>query len=69
MDRIQIDCGIDASEPNEGEQIYLVSLNQDGAELTLWDGPSYGRALLEGQLCSAGFGLPLVNAAGGEPNG
>lgn len=69
MDRIEIDGGVISSGPDEGQSIYLVSLNEGDTDLVLWDGPSYGRALLEGQLCSAGFGLPLIDATGMQADG
>jgi hypothetical protein len=69
MDRIEIDGGIISSGPDKGQRIYFVSINENGAEMVLWDGPSYGRALLEGQLCSVGFQLPLVNETGIQADG
>ncbi|MEX0349855.1 MAG: hypothetical protein AB3N15_10575 [Paracoccaceae bacterium] len=65
MDRIEVDGGTISKGPDKGQRVYFVSLREDGAELVLWGGSSYGRALLEGQLCSVGFQLPLVDYVGG----
>jgi len=74
MDRLEIDGGTISKGRDKGKPIYLLTVFEAGAVTVQAYYPSYGAALLDGQLAAMDWELPLVdclgwNKAGGNAHG